>query len=301
MRILYVTKRQRNQWNGTLHKPLQKELAARGVRIVNKMLPIPEINRNYDIFFADVETHAKGWTTINIPKVMFMEDVWPPTSAKMKGRAANRIYKHADALIVRYKSNFDRKMVKLKVYWRQPIYYLPHCVDLNIFKDWELNKKYDALSVGTLMHKATSHMRKHFLETIQGLNINHFRAHADRRKRDFSGQRFSKIINQAKITGTSNTAWQVLAKCFEIPASRSCMFCNYSDDMEDLGFIDGETYVLWNEKNLKDKLLYYLHNEDELKRITDNGYEMVRERHTVTVRADEWMSYMADILEMKRR
>jgi spore maturation protein CgeB len=299
MRILYVTPNVRNAWNGTLHTPLQKELAKRGVKISKFMLSPNEINKNFDIFFADVEPHAKGWTNLKIKKVMFMEDVWPPTSTRMKGRHSARIYKHADAVMIRYKGAWEEKMTRLKIHWKQPIFWLPHCIDPKIFKDWKQKKNIDALSVGTLMHKSTKEMRTFFLNTIKKMNIKHKRAQADRYKREFKGANFSKIINRARVTGTTNTQGQALAKCFEIPASRSCMFCNDSDDMENLGFIDGETYVRWSKENLRDKLHYYLIEEPEmLQQITENGYNMVHERHSTKVRADEWMSYMQQIMEM---
>jgi len=150
-----------------------------------------------------------------------------------------------------------------------------------------------------LMHKSTKEDRQFFLNTIKKMSIKHYRAQADRYKREYKGANFSKIINRARVTGTTNTKWQALAKCFEIPASYSCMFCNHSDDMEELGFIDGMTYVRWSKEDLRDKLNYYLIEEPEmLEQITENGYNMVHERHNTIVRADEWMSYMEQIMEM---
>jgi len=299
MRILYVTPNVRNAWNGTLHTPLQNELSKRGVRIAKFMPSVGEINNNFDIFFCDVEPHAKGWEHLKIKKVMFMEDVWPPTSTRMKGRHSARIFKHADALMIRYKANFEQKMEKLNIKWRQPIFWLPHCISPKIFKDYKQKKTIDALSVGTLMHKSTKEDRQFFLNTIKKMPIKSERAVADRYKREHKGANFSKIINRARVTGTTNTKWQVLAKCFEIPASRSCMFCNDSSDMEELGFVDGVTYVRWNRDDLRDKLHYYLiENPEMLQQITDNGYNMVHERHNTVVRADEWMSYMEQIMEM---
>jgi len=287
----------RNKWNGTLHKPLQNQLKRMGVRVVNDLPPINEINKHYDVFFCDSEIFAKGWTAIKIPKVMFMEDVWSPHSTKRKGRSAGRIYKYADALMIRYKSMFYQKMEKLDIRWRQPIYHLPHCIDPKIFNNWKQKKDIGILSVGTFMHKSTKGLRTYFYETAKKVKTKTYRAKADRYLRQYTGKNFSKIINRAKITGTTNTVWQVLAKCMEIPASYSCMFCNYSHDMEELGFVDDETYVLWNEKNLKEKLEYYLKNPNELQRITENGYKVVHEKHTVQVRAQEWMAYIKDMMD----
>ena len=162
MKILYVTKKKRNRWNGTLHIPLQRELVKdKRVRMVHSMPNIKEIEDNWDILFADIEYHAKNWHTLRkTKKVIFMEDVWSPESNKSKGRMANRMRNHADASVVRYESQYTEKKKKLKFKWGSPVFYLPHCIDPKLFKDWKRPKKWDLLTIGTLGHKATMKMRK---------------------------------------------------------------------------------------------------------------------------------------------
>ena len=220
-----------------------------------------------------------------------MEDVWTGGETR-KGKSADRIFTYADAIMVRYESMFDKKLARSKRELKQPVFYLPHCIDPKIFKDWRRKKIYDTLSVGTITHKSTKEGRKFFNNVTRKSKWKSYRAKADRYGRQFNAEEFSQIINKSKITGTTNTIWQVLAKCMEIPASHSLMFCNVSDDMEKLGFIDGETYVQWNNSNLVEKLNYYLSNPKELQRVTNNGYDMVMERHTIQVRADEWISHI---------
>jgi glycosyltransferase involved in cell wall biosynthesis len=296
MRILYVTKKKRNAWNGTLHKPLQQELNKRkNIKVVDRMPDRKTINENYDAFFADVEIHVRGWQKLKIPKVMFMEDVWIG-GQKRKGKSAARVFKHADAIMVRYKAMFDKKVSRKNFIPRQPIFWLPHCISPQLFRDWKQEKIYDTLSVGNLLHKSTQDMRIFFHKTTKKGPWTSFRAEANRHTRAYKAHAFSKVINRSRITGTSNTVWQVLAKCFEIPASRSLMFSNYSEDMERLGFIDGENYVLWDKENLVDKLNYYLGNPDELHRITDNGFKMVHENHRVGQRARQWIEIMEEVI-----
>ncbi len=302
MKILYVTKRQRNKWNGTLHKPLQKELVKdKRVRLMYHMPSLHEIEKNYDILFADIEYHANKWHGLRrTKKVIFMEDVWSPDSLKFKGRMANRMRHYADASVIRYESMFTVKKKRVGFEWDGPVFFLPHCIDPVLFKDWGSEKKWDLLTVGTLQHKATMHMRKLWAAEAHRSKWKYKVAKAGRSGRIYRAHKFSQVINTAKITGTANTGLQVLAKCFEIPASRSMMMCNESYDMEKMGFVDGETFVQYPNDTLEIRRLidYYMENGKERKRITDNAYELVHERHSIQQRAKEWFEIMEKVMEL---
>ena len=127
--------------------------------------------------------------------------------------------------------------------------------------------------------------------------------------RIYNGAEFSKIINKAKITGSSNTTYQILAKTFEVPASRSLLFINeeYGDGvynnpkiiLKRLGFIENRHYVFYDRNNIEDKINYYLKHDNERQRITDNGWKMVHKKHTIQQRAREWWKYIEDVYEEK--
>ncbi len=302
MKILYVTKKKRNRWNGTLHIPLQKLLVKdKRVRLVYHMPPLLAIDGEYDILFTDIEYHAKDWHGLRkTKKVVFMEDVWSPESIKSKGRMANRMRHYADASVMRYESQFTVKQQRLGFKWKSPVFFLPHCIDPELFKDWERDKKWDLLTVGTLGHKATMQMRKLWADEAHRSRWRHKIAPAGKSGRTYKANKFSQVINCAKITGTSNTQWQVLAKCFEIPASRSMMMCNKSYDMEKMGFVDGETFVEFPNDKLEIRRLinHYMENGKERQLITDAAYELVHERHTIQQRAKEWFDIMEEVMEL---
>jgi hypothetical protein len=302
MKILYVTKKKRNRWNGTLHIPLQNLLVKdKRVRLVYHMPNIKEIEDNWDILFADIEYHAKNWDNLRkTKKVIFMEDVWSPESIKSKGRMANRMRHYADVSVMRYESQFTEKKKALGFKWEKPVFFLPHCIDPTLFKNWKLPKKVDLLTVGTLGHKATMHMRKLWADEAHRSRWKHKIAPAGKKGRTYKAHKFSQIINQAHITSTSNTRWQVLAKCFEIPASRSMMMCNESRDMEKMGFVDGETFVQFPNDKMEIRRLinHYMENPKERELITDNAYELVHERHTIQQRAKEWFEIMEKVMEL---
>ncbi len=302
MKILYVTKRKRNRWNGTLHIPLQNLLRQdKRVRLMYHMPSLNKIDDNYDIFFADIEYHAKNWWKLRkAKKVIFMEDVWSPESIKSKGRMAARMRDYADASVMRYESQFTVKKVRVKFKWESPVFFLPHCIDPELFKDWKRPKKLDLLTVGTLGHKVTMHLRKLWADEAHRSRWKHKIAPAGKQGRRYKAHKFSQLINSSHITATSNTQWQVLAKCFEIPASRSMMMCDKSYDMEKMGFVDGETFVQFpNDKMMIRKLIeHYMTTPKERKLITDNAFELVHERHTIQQRAKDWFDIMEEVMKL---
>ncbi len=302
MKILYVTKKKRNRWNGTLHKPLQSYLNKdKRVRVVYDMPSIREIDGEYDILFSDMEFHARNWRRLRrTKKVMFMEDVWSPESKKPKGRIANRMRLYADASLLRYESQFTVKKQRLGFKWDNPVYFFPHCIDPNLFKDWERPKKVDLLTVGTLAHKSTGQLRKLWADEAHRSRWSHKIAKAGKTGRTYKASKFSQVINSSSITATTNTQWQVLAKCFEIPASRSMMMCNESWDMEKMGFVDGETFIQFPNNKIKIRKLieHYMTNPKERKLIRDNAFELVHERHTIQQRAKEWFDIMEEVMKL---
>ena len=61
-------------------------------------------------------------------------------------------------------------------------------------------------------------------------------------------------------------------------------------DAERLGFVDGQTMVVVNEDNFMDKIKYYLSDKPERKRITDNAYDLFRERYTCKKSVEQFMN-----------
>ena len=79
-------------------------------------------------------------------------------------------------------------------------------------------------------------------------------------------------------------------KYFEVPAS-GCLpvALKLRGIGEDLGFIDGETYVEATIRNWEEKVLYYHKNNDETQRIIENGRKLILKRHTHEIRAREFI------------
>jgi hypothetical protein len=69
---------------------------------------------------------------------------------------------------------------------------------------------------------------------------------------------------------------KILGKHLEIPACRCCMVAEDMPMLREYGFIDTVNCVTADENNVVEKVDYLFSNQQELKRITDAGYQHVK-------------------------
>lgn len=84
-------------------------------------------------------------------------------------------------------------------------------------------------------------------------------------------------------------------KYFEAPACKTLLFAEPVPDILELE--DGENFVACNQSNFYEKAMYYLKNEKERKRITENGYQFIHTKHTNDVRAKEFVQEVQKFLD----
>lgn len=81
-----------------------------------------------------------------------------------------------------------------------------------------------------------------------------------------------------------------MAKNFEIPGSGTVAACDHIPELEDLGFLDGETAIIYRDfDELVEKLRHYARESDQLAVISANGAKLCRERHTWAHRARQML------------
>ncbi|MBZ0310797.1 MAG: glycosyltransferase, partial [Anaerolineae bacterium] len=87
---------------------------------------------------------------------------------------------------------------------------------------------------------------------------------------------------------------------FEIPAMRTFLLSQYSDDLASL-FKEGEEAEFFRSKEeMLDKIAYYLAHDEPRQRIAQRGYERVRDGHDVQSRARQALQTI-DRLRAQRR
>ncbi len=181
--------------------------------------------------------------------------------------------------------------------------WLPWCVDTNIFKDYGFKRIYDVALLGAL--DPTYPLRskaKSVLSNMKGINFL-WRPRPSRAIRlgpneAFIHERYAKDIARSKILLFDSYRGFAIKKYYEGMACKTLILAtNPYLDAERLHFKDGVNFVAINESNYLQKIQYYLKNEKERIRITENAYKMVRKYHSAEVRAEQLYGYLKELVK----
>ncbi len=178
--------------------------------------------------------------------------------------------------------------------------WLPHHVPTHIFKDYKHKKTIPVLMMGAIFPQLYPARTKFFelLKDYSGFVYHPHPGYRDIKQKVrvvYAGKKYAEEINRARIFVTCDSKDHLpVLKYFEVPACRTLLLATTSKELEDLGFIDGKTFVSVNEHNLIEKIHYYLRNGKERKKIADAGWRMVRQRHSTAKRTKELLKYIRD-------
>ncbi|MDP4552070.1 glycosyltransferase [Alkalihalobacillus macyae] len=180
--------------------------------------------------------------------------------------------------------------------------WFPFHVPKEIFKDYKLTKVYNWLMMGAMDEKyyPLRDKMKDTMKTNEGFLHYQHPGYGIIDKGDggiLAGEAYAREINRAKMFLTCDSTLHLpLLKYFEVLACNTLLLAPGNQELGDLGFDDGETFVSVNEDNFKEKAYYYLNNEKERIRIAKNGFHKVRDQHSTEVRASQLIKYMKDIV-----
>lgn len=190
--------------------------------------------------------------------------------------------------------SFDIIFVAQKEYvekfkkYNKYVYWLPLACDPEWHSKQNLEQIYDVAFIGQLGRG----WRKRLLLNLKKDFPNSFISSADCKD-------ISKIYSQAKIVVNYNVNNDINMRVFEALCSGSLLLTNEikNNGFNEL-FKDKEHLVVYDGsyKNLKEKIEYYLENEEERERIAKNGSELVLKNHTYKHRTD---FVLKKILELK--
>ncbi|WML39500.1 glycosyltransferase [Neobacillus sp. OS1-2] len=178
--------------------------------------------------------------------------------------------------------------------YKDRMIWLPHFVNIDVFKDYQLPKTLDFLMMGVVLESVYP-LRDRILQQLR--EDPHFTYHPHPgylhesydENQFLVGTRYAKEINQSKIFFTCDSIYHYpLMKYYEVLACNTLLLAPSSAELFDLGFVPGVHYIDINEENFIEKAFYYLQNyQTKGKAIAKNGYKMVRKKHSVTVRAKQ--------------
>lgn len=92
-----------------------------------------------------------------------------------------------------------------------------------------------------------------------------------------------------------------MLKLFESVAAGCATFTDYSEDLDGLGFVDGENVIIYRDiDELVEKVHHYMAEPQELSRIGRAGARLASERHTWEVRTQQLRGHLEAALETGR-
>jgi glycosyltransferase involved in cell wall biosynthesis len=200
-------------------------------------------------------------------------------------------------IFVSYRDHFITNFPNLagKMKW------LPHHVNTAIFKDYHLSKDIKMLMMGAV-YEYYYPIRHKILQTLSG-NIDFvYHPHPGYRDinetdGDFVKEKYAMEINKAQLFFTCDSIYKYpLLKYMEVLACNTLLLAPDSPELQDLGFRSEENFVAIDEENFLEKAGFYLKNEQERRRIANNGLNLIQERHTTAIRAKELLGMISSII-----
>lgn len=237
----------------------------------------------------------KGLAHIDIPTGLFVNDVHRLTKLRKNFIEKNSIGHLFTAVRDTFLTTYPEFATKME--------WLPHFVNTDLYKDYELKKDISLLMMGAVNHIYP--LRQKIFETYQG-DIN-FVYHRHPGYRNFSkkeenrlfiGQTYARELNRARIFFTSPSILNYpVIKYYEALACRTLLLAPTFKELEDLGFIPDFHFIPINEHNFQEKATYYLAHKTERQKVTDQGYRFVHERHTLEQRTDQLIKRIKQIID----
>ena len=234
----------------------------------------------------------RGLDEVSIPKGIIMHDLHYKKAKRKQFIDKSNIH----YIFTHYKSAF---MEWFPEYSDRMIWF-PHHVNTNIFRDYQVEKTINWLMMGAEypeLYPVRNRMKSSMMREEGFLSYSHpgYRELSPKDNTVLIGENYAKEINRAKMFLTCDSKYKFpLLKYFEVLACNTLLLATGSEELRELGFIDGETYVEVNEHNFKEKAYYYLKHADERITVSKNGFKMVQAKHSTEQRVQELLKHIKE-------
>lgn len=281
--------------------------------ILHELQIQPDFIFHYDIAWGyGLSPKITGLPEIDIPKGCFVIDLhWSP-NARITYVRENNI----DIIFSATKNPF------LKVFpqFSEKFCWLPWSINPDVMKDWKMKKDISCLLMGlvyidkknkgkfklprNIPPKGRYLFRDKVFEIMKDEPGFQFHPHPGHRAGSSAklmvNENYAKELNRSKIFYTCGSRHEnggiPVLKFFEAPACRTLLLAEDNEDIKELGFVDGENFVSCTVDNIAEKTKYYLENDEERERITENGYKFVHQHHTNNHRAKKMIDVINKLI-----
>jgi hypothetical protein len=214
--------------------------------------------------------------------VVFWDDIHYYNDSVLNNRI--EMFTIADIILLPYHKQF-LKREEYKNFWDKSFlfpWYGPNiCYDLNN----NFNLRYDnAILTGRISdaYPFRQMIRNYIDKQSYIALLEHPGYDRNNRKHNIIHNKFYELISKYKVaivTTAVKPLSYTIAKYFEAPACGCACFMQETEDMKELGFIDGVNFISINENNYKN--INNLVKEYDLELISNNSLKLVKEKHSI--------------------
>lgn len=272
--------------------------------IINKLLAQQKFDIIYKYFNKRFpSTEMKPLSTYGIPVLYSSGDCHSRLSndlyrIKVDYHGIGNIIVNNKSTITLFKEYFAKKMNFIWIPWA----YNP-----KVHKDYGYKKKWNiVIPAGNFRIPIRKRIRDYLLNSeYKFLDIFYKAIYGS-----ISPINYAKLINKCKfaVSTCQHDSVQIInnryigmtfPKYFEIPMCNTLHIAQRSADSEDLGFKDGVNIVLFDTfKEFKEKLHYYMRNQEKTGTIIKNSINVVKNNHTYENRVSQFLINAKRITKM---
>lgn len=265
---------------------------------INSILRQLHKRPDFILLLNDMERHIspliKGLQHTDIPVGLFVNDVHRFTK-----RRKNDIQKfNIPHLFTVVRDPFLKAYPEMK----DKMEWFPHFIHPKIYKDYGMKRDIPMLMMGAVneVYPLRKKIKDFYADDKRFLYYSHpgYRHFSkDEEQHLFVGTNYAQLLNRAKIFFTSPSIYQYpVLKYFEALACKTLLLAPTFKELEDLGFIPDYHFVAITEKNFSEKAAYYLNNDAERMKITEQGYQFVHSNHTLHIRTKQLIQRMKHLI-----
>lgn len=231
---------------------------------------------------------SEDWKSVPIPKGVLLEDMHGPV---VKYQADLIAKNNFDIVFHRY--NAPMKKYHPSLFMTSKCIWLPHAVD-KVFHYYG-EKTLDVLFTGC--RGKTYPTRQTVVEQLKDKPyFKRWKRPAETLEKQEKypvGVDYAELISSAKIHPTCGSKlYYPVIKFMEIPACRTLLMSDWFNELKHLGFEPGKNIVILNMQDLDSQMRWWLEHDEVREEIAKAGEELIQQRHTVEVRAKEFLEHI---------
>lgn len=223
----------------------------------------------------------------DLPRLAFLNaDVWSFTRSRILAEVQAIGFHAVFAICTTAGEHFPQ--------FKDRLYYWPNFIDERTFRQRQQDKTDIIYIIGNMgvEYPWRKKIRDVLLDTFPAKQSPHVGYSGREANKMPIGANYARLLGSAWFAPTCGTlAKDLVRKHLEIPAVGTCLIAERTAILELAGFSDMTNVIFADEHDVVDKVTHLLRNPDALRRIIENGHDLVHRKHTMRARTQifDWL------------